>query len=124
MSFNVNNLHVPLAPQSKEISDSCNRDYSHKSWTNRHVQELRQESREPPYMATPVSFDLFLTTNVMISQTFIKLNQTATENSTPSISQQGTNSDLFLKVCQNILDKTAPIQGLTMLHMSTTVQIP
>ena len=26
MSFKVNNLHVPLAPQSKEISDSCNRD--------------------------------------------------------------------------------------------------
>ena len=75
-------------------------------------------------MATPVSFDLLQTTNVMISQTFSKLNQTATENSTPSISQQGTNSDLFLKVCQNILHKTAPIQSLTMLYMSTTDQIP
>ena len=34
MSFKVNNLHVPLAPQSKEISDSCNSDYNHKVWTD------------------------------------------------------------------------------------------
>ena len=40
MSFNVNNL--PLAPQLKEISDSYNRDYNHKVWMDRHVQESRQ----------------------------------------------------------------------------------
>ena len=37
MSFNVNNL--PLAPQSKEISDSYNHDYNHKVGMDRHVQE-------------------------------------------------------------------------------------
>ena len=40
MSFNVNNL--PLAPQLKEISDSYNRDYNHKVWMDRHVQESRK----------------------------------------------------------------------------------
>ena len=39
-------------------------------------------SREPPYMANPVSYDPFLTTNVMIYQTSSKSNQTVTENST------------------------------------------
>ena len=57
MSFNANNL--PSAPQSREISDSYNRDYNHKVWMDRHVQESRQGSRELPYMATQVSYDLF-----------------------------------------------------------------
>ena len=36
MSFNINDL--PLVPQSKEISNSYNRDYNQRVWTDRHVQ--------------------------------------------------------------------------------------
>ena len=42
MYFYVNNL--PLAPQCKEISESYNRDYKHKVWTDRHVQSRRDDS--------------------------------------------------------------------------------